>query len=210
MGDLEFGSSVLDAMQDVARALRELLRSRPPFGGARHGAAATGMLIRTATETDANALAAIYQPYVQGTAVSFETEVPSADEFAARIAKSLKTWDWVVAEEDGRCVAYAYGSAHRERPAYRWSVETSVYVREDHHRRGIAKMLYIELLERLKTKGYCNAFAGITLPNDASVALHTSLGFEAIGVFKRVGWKLGAWRDVAWLQLQLRQAPATQ
>ncbi len=163
--------------------------------------------VRSATETDAPALLEIYRPYVERTAISFETELPTTEQFAGRIAKCLSTWDWVVAEDDAACLGYAYGTAHRERAAYRWSVETSVYVREDQHRRGVATRVYDALLERLKTKGYCNAFAGIALPNDASVALHERLGFEMIGAFKRVGWKFGRWHDVAWLQRRLRDAP---
>lgn len=163
--------------------------------------------IRAATQADAPALREIYRPYVERTTISFEADVPSIEEFAGRIAKYTTHWDWVVAEEDGTCLGYAYGSAHRERAAYRWSVETSVYVHEHHHRRGIAKATYTELLKRLTVKGYCNAFAGIALPNDASVALHESLGFQMIGVFERVGLKFGRWHDVAWMQRQLRDAP---
>ncbi len=166
--------------------------------------------IRAATPADAAALREIYRPYVERTAISFEADVPSEEEFAGRIAKYANSWDWVVAEEDGACLGYAYGSAHRERAAYRWSVETSVYVHERHQRRGIATDVYAELLERLTTKGYCNAFAGIALPNDASVALHESLGFEMIGVFHRVGRKFDRWHDVAWLQRRLRDEPPAQ
>jgi L-amino acid N-acyltransferase YncA len=166
--------------------------------------------IRAATQADAAALREIYRPYVERTAISFEAEVPSVEEFAGRIAKYAKGWDWVVAEEDGTCLGYAYGSAHRERAAYRWSVETSVYVHENHQRRGIATAAYAELLERLTVKGYCNAFAGIALPNDASVALHQRLGFEMIGVFRRVGRKFDRWHDVAWLQRRLRDEPPAQ
>jgi L-amino acid N-acyltransferase YncA len=163
--------------------------------------------VRPATEADAAELLEIYRPYVEQTAISFETELPSVEQFAGRIAKYAQTWDWVVAEDAGSCVGYAYGSAHRERAAYRWSVETSVYVHERHHRRGIATLVYTELLERLQAKGYCNAFAGIALPNDASVALHERLGFEMIGVFGRVGRKFDRWHDVAWLRRRLRDAP---
>ncbi len=164
-------------------------------------------LIRSASVDDAAELLDIYRQYVERTTVSFETCAPTVDEFAARIAKALKRWAWLVAVEDGRCIGYAYGSMHRERDAYRWSAEVSAYVHEAHHRRGLAKALYLELFEKLRGEGYCNAYAGIALPNDASIALHRSVGFEPIGVFRRVGRKFGAWQDVAWYQLALQDAP---
>ena len=163
--------------------------------------------IRTATAADAPALLAIYRPYVETTAVSFETVTPSVDEFAARIAKAVAGWQWLVAERDGRCVGYAYGGLHRERAAYRWSTEVSAYVHPDHHRHGIGRALYTKLLDELAKKGYCSAYAAITVPNNGSIALHRSVGFEAIGVFKSVGRKFGAWHDVAWFQRSLRAAP---
>jgi len=163
--------------------------------------------IRSAGENDAPALLAIYAPYVERTAVSFETAVPSVEEFAARIRKSVAQWAWLVAERDGRCLGYAYGSTHRERAAYRWSVETSAYVDASIQRRGVGKALYFALIDALIARGYCNAFAGMTVPNDASMALHRSVGFEPIGVFRRVGFKFGAWHDVAWAQRRLSEAP---
>lgn len=166
------------------------------------------LLIRRAIEHDAAAMLEIYRPYVERTVVSFETQTPSLEAFTTRIVKALTEWTWLIAEEHGRCVGYASGSEHRARPAYRWSVETSVYVHDRHHRRGIARALYCELFEQLSAIGYCNAYAGITLPNEASVALHRGVGFEPIGVFNRVGWKFGAWQDVAWLQRKLRDTPS--
>jgi len=159
--------------------------------------------IRPATESDAASLLAIYRPYVEGTAVSFELVAPAAGEFAARIAKCNASWSWLVAEIGRQSVGYAYGSAHRERPAYRWSVETTVYVDPRYQRRGVGRLLYAELFDQLRSKGYCNAFAGVALPNEASVALHRHLGFEPIGVFKAVGRKFDAWHDVAWFQRSL-------
>lgn len=164
-------------------------------------------LIRAAIFSDAPALLSIYRPFVESTAVSFETVVPTVEEFAARVARSLAGWQWLVAERDGRCVGYAYGTSHRERAAYRWSVEVSAYVHPAHHREGIGRALYQELFRDLAGKGFCNAFAGITLPNDASAALHRSLGFEPIGTFKSIGRKFGRWHDVAWFQRMLRDAP---
>jgi len=167
----------------------------------------TDTLIRPATEADAPALLAIYRPFVESTAVSFETVAPTIDEFAARICKVLAGWQWLVAERDGRCVGYAYGSLHRERLAYRWSVEVSAYVHPDHRRHGIGRALYLELFDELAGKGYCNAFAVVTLPNEGSVAMHRSVGFEPIGIFRDVGRKFGKWHDVAWFQRNLRDAP---
>jgi phosphinothricin acetyltransferase len=161
-------------------------------------------VIRAASETDAPALLAIYAPFVERTAVSFETVVPSVEEFAARVRKCTAQWAWLVAEHDGRCLGYAYASMHRERAAYRWSAETSAYVDSSAQRRGVGKALYLALFDALIAKGYCNAYAGMTLPNDASVALHRRVGFEPIGVFRRVGYKFGAWHDVAWAQRKLR------
>jgi phosphinothricin acetyltransferase len=163
--------------------------------------------IRTATETDAPALLAIYAPFVEHTAVSFETSVPPVEEFAARVRKYAAQWAWLVAERDGRCIGYAYGSPHRERAAYRWSTETSAYVDASAQRQGVGKELYLTLFDALIAGGYCNAFAGITLPYEASVALHRSVGFEPVGVFRSIGYKFGAWHDVAWAQRRLRDGP---
>jgi len=168
---------------------------------------ASALNIRRATEADAPGLLAIYGPFVEHTAVSFETVVPTVEEFAARIAKSLNGWQYLVAERDGRAVGYAYGSMHRERAAYRFSAEVSAYVDPACHRQGIGRSLYLRLFDDLAAKGYCNAFAGITLPNDASVGLHKAVGFEPIGVFRTIGWKFDRWHDVAWMQRALRDRP---
>ena len=163
--------------------------------------------IRAAAAADAPNLLKIYRPHVERTAVSFELEPPSVEEFASRIEKARASWSWLLAECDGRCIGYAYGSLHRERSAYRWSTEVSAYVHPDYQRQGIGRMLYLELLDELSRKGYCNAFAGVTLPNPASVALHRRVGFEPIGVFRNVGWKFERWHDVRWFQRRLRDKP---
>ena len=119
-----------------------------------------GLVIRSATEADAPVLLGIYAPFVENTAVSFELAPPSTAEFAARIRKSIAGWAWLVAERDGRCVGYAYGSVHRERPAYRWSVETSAYIAPDSHRLGIGSALYRALFAELAAKGACIAAPG--------------------------------------------------
>jgi L-amino acid N-acyltransferase YncA len=163
--------------------------------------------IRPAAESDAEALLAVYRPFVESTTVSFEIEVPTPEEFAQRIRKALVGWQWLVATEGQRCLGYAYASAHRERAAYRWSVEVSAYVHPSSHRRGIGRALYEQLLQDLASKGFCNAYAGIALPNEASVALHRSVGFVPVGTFKSIGRKFGRWQDVAWFQRALRESP---
>ena len=165
------------------------------------------MHIRPARISDAEALLAIYAPFVEHTSVSFETAPPSVDEFAHRIEKVLGRWQWLVAEDDGRCVGYAYGSQHRERAAYRYSCEVSVYLAPTHLRQGLGRCLYGELLPQLAALGYCNAFAGIAQPNEASVAVHRAVGFTPIGLFEAVGRKFGRWHDVLWMQRRLRDAP---
>jgi L-amino acid N-acyltransferase YncA len=149
----------------------------------------------------------IYKHYVENSWISFEEEVPGTSDFTARVGKYVSGWVCLVAEHEGSVVGYAYGSAHRERPAYRWSTETTVYLRDGLHRKGIGRSLYGELLPRLRAKGYCNAFAGVALPNEASVGLHQAVGFKPIGVFPRVGFKFGQWRDVAWFHKPLAEAP---
>lgn len=165
------------------------------------------LVVRSGGAADAAAVAEIYRPWVEESAASFELVAPDAEEMAARIARSNQRWRWLVAELDGEVAGYAYGTAHRARPAYRWSVEVSAYVHRNHHRKGIGRALYDRLLEELTALGYCNAYAGITLPNDGSVALHRALGFEPIGVFRSVGRKFGRWHDVAWLHRPLRDTP---
>lgn len=155
--------------------------------------------IRPASVSDARVLREIYRPYVETTAISFELEVPTVEEFARRVEAALENWSWLVAEVDGQPVGYAYGSSHRPREAYWYSVETSAYVHEDFHRYGIARSLYEELFAELRARGFASAYAGVTLPNDPSVGFHRSFGFEPIGVFPRVGWKFDCWHDVAWL-----------
>jgi phosphinothricin acetyltransferase len=160
---------------------------------------------RIAHAEDAAAIAAIYAPVVANTAISFETESPDAAEMRSRIEKTAGAGlPWLVAEDAaGDVCGYAYASRHRERAAYQWSVDVTVYVREDQRGRGVGRALYERLLPLLASLGYCQAFAGIAQPNPGSVGLHEALGFEAIGVYRRVGFKLGAWRDVGWWQKPL-------
>lgn len=168
------------------------------------------MNTRTATPADAAAIAAIYDPIVRHTAISFETEPPGEAEMRLRIEKTLALLPWLVAEDDaGAVCGYAYASRHRERAAYQWSVDVTIYVRDDMRGKGVGRALYGRLLPLLSELGYCQAFAGIALPNAGSVGLHEALGFTALGVYRDVGFKQGAWRDVGWWQLQL-QTPAAR
>jgi phosphinothricin acetyltransferase len=140
---------------------------------------------------------------VESSLASFEESPPSAVEMADRMRATLERLPWLVAEEEGSVIGYAYAAAHHQRPGYRWSVNISVYVAAGHARRGIGRRLYDELLALLRRQGYVHAYAGITLPNPASVALHEAIGMRRIGVYEGVGFKHGAWRDVAWYHLRL-------
>lgn len=168
------------------------------------------MKLRQVSAEDAEDIAAIYAPIVERTAISFETEVPTSDQMRARIAKAVERHRWLVCEDaHGKVCGYVYAGAFRDRAAYRWSVETTAYVREDCRGKGIGKRLYGALIEDLRALGYCQALAGIALPNAASVALHEGVGFTPVGVYRKVGFKLGTWHDVGWWQLQLREPPAS-
>ena len=160
-------------------------------------------VVRDASADDAEACAAIYAPYVTDTAISFEAEPPPAAEMAERIAAAVRTHAWIVLEDEGRVVGYAYGGPYKSRDAYRWSCEVSVYVERGRRRTGGGRLLYDELFARLARRGFCTAVAGMTLPNDASEGLHRAMGFEPIGTYRRIGWKHGGWHDVAWTQRTL-------
>lgn len=155
---------------------------------------------------DASACAAIYEPFVRDSAVSFEVEAPSADEMAGRIEQIATTHHWLVAERDEQVAGFAYASPHREREAYRWAADVTVYVDPAHHRHGIARQLYEELFRLLRMQHVHVACAGISLPNAASVGLHEALGFTLVGVYRDIGYKAGAWRDVGWWRLPLLPA----
>jgi L-amino acid N-acyltransferase YncA len=172
----------------------------------------SGVTVRDAVGGDASVCAAIYAPYVRETAVSFEGEPPTPVQMAERIAAALSTHAWVVLEDEGRVVGYAYGGQHQKRVAYRFSCDVSVYVEWGRRRTGSGRALYEALFERLAARGYRMAVAGMTLPNEASAGLHRAMGFEPVGVYRRIGWKLGAWHDVAWLQrpLGIEQDPPAE
>lgn len=157
-------------------------------------------------EADAGAVAAIYSEVVTTSAISFEEQAPDRGEMARRIRRILESTPWLVAADaNGAVVGYALATPHRERPAYRWSVDISVYVARDSRGRGVGRRLYEELLGILGAQGYVNVYAGVARPNPASEALHRAIGMELIGVYPRVGFKLGAWWDVAWYGLRLAE-----
>lgn len=163
--------------------------------------------LRLARPEDAAAVAAIYGPVVETSPTTFELDVPSEPEMRRRIEDTLVRWPWLVFENGAGVSGYAYATRHRERGAYQWSADVSVYVAPTQHRRGIGRALYTALLEILGLQGYCNAYAGITLPNAASVGLHESMGFVHLGVYRGVGHKLGRWHDVGWWSCELRFRP---
>jgi phosphinothricin acetyltransferase len=161
-------------------------------------------IIRIASPADADTIAAIYTPYVRDTVISFELEPPHPEEMGRRMSDTLAILPWLVVERDGQILAYAYAGPHRSRWAYQWSVDVSVYVDAQAHRRGYGRRLYHTLLGILRVQGYYTAYAGITLPNEASVGLHEAMGFRPIGVYHNVGYKMGRWWDVGWWGLPLR------
>jgi L-amino acid N-acyltransferase YncA len=167
------------------------------------------MRVRAAREEDAAAIAEIYRPYVAESYVSFETEPPDAGEIGRRMAGGGDLYPWIAAEDDdGRVVGYAYASPFRPRAAYRFAVETTVYVREGAHGRGIGAALYAPLLATLERQGFTQAIGAISLPNAASVRLHERFGFRHAGTYVQVGWKLGRWHDVGLWQRALAPVSA--
>lgn len=158
--------------------------------------------IRLASTDDAADVAAIYAPAC-ALPTSFELVPPSAAEMAARIEATTRQYPWLVLDDDG-VVGYAYASRHAERAAYAWSVNVSVYVRAANQRRGVGRALYVALFDALRVQGFFKAYAGVTLPNGASTGLHEALGFTLVGVYRGVGYKLGAWHDVAWFERLLQ------
>jgi phosphinothricin acetyltransferase len=160
--------------------------------------------IRPAVASDAVGHLAIYGPIVENTSISFELTPPTEDEIAARIISSNKKHRWLTADAEGIIAGYAYGNTHRARAAYDYSVEVSVFVHTDFRGQGLGRKLYRQLFDELSALGYYNAFAGVTLPNDASIALHESVGFQHIGTFPNIGFKFGTWCDTGWFHKQLK------
>jgi L-amino acid N-acyltransferase YncA len=164
--------------------------------------------VRAADVGDAAAICAIYAPYVTNAVASFEATPPDAAEMARRMLVAPRL-PWLLAERDGTPVGYAYASHHHTRAAYRWSVDTSVYLADSERRRGTGRALYESLLPELRGLGYAVACAGVTLPNPGSVGLHEALGFEPVGIYPRIGFKHGQWYDVGWWQLELTDRPTS-
>lgn len=164
--------------------------------------------IRLATPDDAAAIAAIYAPYCDATVISFEETAPSSEEMARRVVTIGATRPWIVLEDDGGVIGYAYASPHHDRAAYRWSVSTAIYISRAHHRRGAGRALYTTLFALLRALGYRQATAGITLPNPASVGLHAAFGFAPVGVYRHIGYKMGGWHDVGWYQVEIQPVSA--
>jgi phosphinothricin acetyltransferase len=187
-------------LEDFNMSETETLESRK--NGGRNP---VGVELRGVLPADATSLLEIYRPYIERTAISFETQPPSTEEFITRIGQVTQKFPWMVCQHGKRLVGYAYASQHRDRAAYRWSADVAVYVDQNHHRQGLGRHLYTSLIAELKRLGYFNAFAGITLPNEKSVGLHEAMGFRPIGVYKSVGYKLGKWHDVGWWQLRLKE-----
>lgn len=161
-------------------------------------------IVRLATTQDAAGMREIYAPIVRETPISFEIVPPSEEEMAARVAKTLTRYPWLVCTARGRVLGYAYAGGHSERAAYQWSVNVSVYVHGLARRLGMGQALYETLFAVLRLQGFVRAYAGITLPNEASVGLHESFGFRAAGTFRQVGYKLGAWHDVGYWQMTIQ------
>lgn len=160
-------------------------------------------VLRIATPSDAAAVLAIYAPVVQNGYASFEAEPPSVDEIAERMKAVLERYPWVLAQDGDAILGYAYATAHRGRAGYRWSAEVSVYVAPEAHRRGVGRALYAGLFGLLNAQGIVNLYAGIALPNAASVGLHEALGFIPIARYPTVGFKAGAWHDTGWWHLRI-------
>ncbi len=161
--------------------------------------------IRLIKESDAQAVLDIYKPYVLDTIISFEYEVPTLDEYVQRIKTNTIYYPWLVCLRADKIIGFAYASKHRYRTAYQWSPESTVYIAPEVHRKGIARILYETLFELLRLQGYFNVYAGVGLPNVKSIAFHKALGFEEIGIFKKVGYKHGNWHDTHWFQLHLKE-----
>ncbi|OLC30844.1 MAG: GNAT family N-acetyltransferase [Armatimonadetes bacterium 13_1_40CM_64_14] len=157
-----------------------------------------GAIIRLATGDDATGILAIYAPIVRETAISFEVAPPDVDQIRQRIKNTLGRFPWLVCAGDEQILGYAYASPHRDRVAYQWSVDVSVYVDAQARRSGVGRSLYTSLLNLVDLQGFYNAYAGITLPNPASVGLHEAMGFLLVGIYRSVGYKLGRWHDVGW------------
>ena len=164
--------------------------------------------IRLARTDDAGQIHSIYGPIVRETAISFEWEVPDVAEVTSRMDKVLASRPWLVHEEGGEVLGYCYATTFRERAAYQWGVEVSIYMRQDVRGRGLGRALYARLFDVLRAQQYCQVVAGATLPNASSERLHESMGFQTLGRYPAAGYKFGQWHDVGFWYLPLRPRPA--
>ncbi|MBI2433581.1 MAG: N-acetyltransferase [Candidatus Hydrogenedentes bacterium] len=164
-------------------------------------------ILRAATPADAEAILSIYAPYVRDTAVSFDTEVPDQAAYARHIEEHLHRYPWLVAEQEREVIGYSYASLHRTRAAYRWSVESSIYIAAKARRSGVGRALYTALFDLLRRQGFVRCYAGITLPNPASLGFHEAFGFEPVGVYHAAGFKQGRWYDVGWWEYAIVPLP---
>lgn len=161
-------------------------------------------IIRQATTEDAAQIQAIYEVIVRNTVISFEFDPPSVREMLERMKALQPRFPWLVCELDGKVAGYVYASPHHERAAYQWSANVSVYIHGDYHRRGVGRALYTSLFALLKLQGFYNLLAGVTLPNAGSIGIHEAMGFQPVGIYRKVGYKFGAWHDVGWWSMELR------
>lgn len=202
------------ARESELASLGSRRRTFPTPDGAiveRSGHGPVEVSLRQALPDDAEAVAAIYAPWVRDTRVSLEVAPPTTPEMASRIAATNLRWPWLVAEDPRQGVlGYAYGGAHRARSGYRWTVEVSAYVAAAAHRRGVARRLYVALLGVLDAQGYRQAVAGIGLPNEASIAFHEAMGFHHAGTLQGIGRKFDDWQDVGWWQRSLGDGRTTE
>jgi len=160
-------------------------------------------MIRVATKEDAAGMLDIYTPFILNSGVTQETDVPSVEDFQQRIISNLAERPWLVCEIDHEIAGYAYAGKHRDRKGYQWCTEPSVYISEKHFGVGVAHALYTALFDILKIQGYVNAYAVITLPNDRSIAFHKKFGFAYLTTYEKIGYKLGQWHDVGWMQYEV-------
>lgn len=161
------------------------------------------LTIRLVHPEDYSGILDIYAPYIQHTAISFEYDVPSFDDFSRRIEEVIAFHPWLIAAIKDQIIGYAYAGKHRTRKAYQWSAESSVYIAADYHGRGIGKVLYQALFQVLRLQGIINVYAGITLPNIKSESFHTAMGFTPVGIYHAVGYKFEKWHDVLWMEMSL-------
>ena len=161
------------------------------------------IIIRSAELSDAEELLEIYRPYIEKTNITFEYSVPEIEEWRKRISDVMQQFPWLVAEQDGRIAGYAYAAKHRDRIAYSWCCESSVYLSEEFQGKGIARILYEELFKILKRQNYVNVYAILTSPNPKSEKFHESFGFSDVGKFHKAGYKFNEWHDTRWMQLHL-------